>query len=44
MGLPDDMAESISKNHFRIELFWEISKMIECHKENTVQKDDFKLL
>lgn len=35
MGLPDDMAGSISKNRFRIELLWGISKMIECHKAGT---------
>ena len=33
MELPYDMAGSISKNRFRIELLWGISKMIACHKE-----------
>ena len=32
MGLPNDMSGSISKNRFRLELLWGISKIIECHK------------
>lgn len=33
MSLPKDLSGSISKNRFRLELLWGISKLIDVHKE-----------
>lgn len=33
MNLPKDLSGSITKNRFRLELLWGISKVIDIHKE-----------
>ena len=33
MSLPKDLSGSITKNRFRLELLWGISKIIDAHKE-----------
>lgn len=35
MSLPKDLSGSISKNRFRLELLWGISKIIDVHKEDS---------
>ena len=35
MSLSADLAGSITKNRFRIELLWGINKLIDAHKENS---------
>lgn len=33
MNLPKDLAGSVAKNRFRMELLWGINAMIDAHKE-----------
>ncbi|MFR1449541.1 MAG: DUF4297 domain-containing protein [Beduini sp.] len=40
MNLPKDLSGSISKNRFRLELLWGISKIIDAHKED----DDYTVI
>lgn len=40
MNLPKDLSGSISKNRFRLELLWGISKIIDAHKE----EDDYTVI
>ena len=40
MSLPKDLSGSISKNRFRLELLWGISKIIDAHKED----DDYTVI
>lgn len=34
MALPKDLSGSITKNRFRMELLWGVSKIIDAHKES----------
>lgn len=40
MNLPKDLSGSISKNRFRLELLWGISKIIDAHRED----DDYTVI
>lgn len=40
MNLPKDLSGSMSKNRFRLELLWGISKIIDAHKE----EDDYTVI
>lgn len=40
MSLPKDLSGSITKNRFRMELLWGVSKIIDAHKE----RDDYSVI